>query len=214
MACLTADKNRHMILLNERSIGNLMTDTPVVDKRTAILDATRQLIVERGFHNTPMSQIASRAGVSAGTVYHYFENKDDLIHQLYKHTKARMGTALMSQDLMDLPFTEQIKTVWLRAYRFYVANPEATQYLEQYENSTYYKPVDVNDFDENMQALFIMMQTGMQKGELKRLPPPVLHEIWFNAAVRVARQQVNGHINLDEETLDLIAESICGAVLA
>ncbi|MEM6283548.1 MAG: TetR/AcrR family transcriptional regulator [Chloroflexota bacterium] len=191
-----------------------MTDTPIADKRTAIMDATRQLIVERGFHNTPMSQIASQAGVSAGTVYHYFENKDDLIRQLYWHTKARMGAALMSQDLMDLPFTEQIKTVWLRAYRFYVANPEATQYLEQYENSTYYKPVDVSDFDENMQALFIMMQTGMQQGELKRLPAPVLHEIWFNAAARIARQQVNGTINLDEETLDQIAESVCGAVLA
>ena len=49
------------------------------DKRKDILDATLQLISDQGFHGTPMSQIAAEAGVGAGAIYRYFENKHLLL---------------------------------------------------------------------------------------------------------------------------------------
>ena len=64
------------------------THTTDMDKRTAILQATFDLVAERGFHQTPMSLVAKRSGVSAGIIYHYFDNKEDLIRQLYWHIKA------------------------------------------------------------------------------------------------------------------------------
>jgi AcrR family transcriptional regulator len=47
-------------------------------RRREILDAAHQVFAERGFHDTRMSDIAHVAGVSQGTLYHYFASKDDL----------------------------------------------------------------------------------------------------------------------------------------
>jgi AcrR family transcriptional regulator len=53
-----------------------------LDKKTLILETTLDLISENGFHGTPISMIAEKAGIGAGTIYRYFENKEDLINEL------------------------------------------------------------------------------------------------------------------------------------
>ena len=58
------------------------------DKREAILEAMLDLIVERGFHDAPMSVLAKRSGASAGVIYHYFPSKDELIRAVYERVKA------------------------------------------------------------------------------------------------------------------------------
>ncbi|MCK5033837.1 MAG: helix-turn-helix transcriptional regulator, partial [Calditrichia bacterium] len=52
------------------------------EKREAILKATLNLLVERGFHDTPTSLIAKEAGVATGTLFHHFKNKEELINAL------------------------------------------------------------------------------------------------------------------------------------
>ncbi|HWP18335.1 MAG TPA: TetR/AcrR family transcriptional regulator [Burkholderiaceae bacterium] len=44
-----------------------------------LLDAALQLFVEKGFAATKMDDVASRAGVSKGTVYLYFPSKEELL---------------------------------------------------------------------------------------------------------------------------------------
>ena len=53
----------------------------IPDKRTDILQSALELIAERGFHGAPISEIAQKANVAAGTIYRYFENKDLLIKE-------------------------------------------------------------------------------------------------------------------------------------
>lgn len=43
-----------------------------------IIAAALELFVERGFASTRLDDVAARAGVSKGTLYLYFENKEDL----------------------------------------------------------------------------------------------------------------------------------------
>lgn len=47
-------------------------------KRTAILDAAKQMFLEHGYVGTSMDQIASGAGVSKLTVYSHFGDKESL----------------------------------------------------------------------------------------------------------------------------------------
>ena len=67
----------------------------IEDKRTAILEATLKLISENGFHGTAMSKVAKEAGVSAGIIYHYFDSKDELIDELYRHIKRQFGRVIV-----------------------------------------------------------------------------------------------------------------------
>lgn len=53
----------------------------VVDSQTGrrrVLDAAADLFVAQGFAGTTLRQIASAAGIKAGSIYHHFDSKDDL----------------------------------------------------------------------------------------------------------------------------------------
>src|SRR5205809_5666355 len=52
-------------------------------KREAILRAAIDVFAERGFFNAQVADVARAAGVAAGTVYLYFESKDDLLVSIF-----------------------------------------------------------------------------------------------------------------------------------
>jgi len=53
-------------------------------RRRQILDAARQVFSQKGFHATNVSDVAATASVSQGTIYHYFDSKDDLFMAVFE----------------------------------------------------------------------------------------------------------------------------------
>ncbi|WP_068155358.1 TetR/AcrR family transcriptional regulator [Rhodococcus phenolicus] len=53
-------------------------------RRSTILDAATMLFAERGFDATPVTAIAKAAGVSSGTVFHYFGDKRGLFRAIFE----------------------------------------------------------------------------------------------------------------------------------
>lgn len=53
------------------------------DKRDAILRAAIRVFAERGFFAAQVADVARVAGVAAGTVYLYFQGKDDLLVSIF-----------------------------------------------------------------------------------------------------------------------------------
>ena len=53
-----------------------------MEKHQLIIDATCDLIAENGLQATPISSVAKEAGCGAGTIYRYFETKEELIPDL------------------------------------------------------------------------------------------------------------------------------------
>ena len=49
-----------------------------------LLDAAEALVAEKGFADTPVAEIARRAGSSVGAFYTRFPDKDALLHALYE----------------------------------------------------------------------------------------------------------------------------------
>lgn len=53
------------------------------EKYNAIIDAAVRVIAEYGYHQSQVSKIAREAKVADGTIYLYFENKDDVLISLF-----------------------------------------------------------------------------------------------------------------------------------
>ena len=53
------------------------------NKKAAITKAIIGLINEIGFANISMSKIAKATGLSAATLYVYYENKEDMLRKVY-----------------------------------------------------------------------------------------------------------------------------------
>jgi len=59
---------------------------------TAILDATAQVLISEGYDRATTNKIAAKAGVSIGSLYQYFANKEELVGAL----NTRLGTQEMN----------------------------------------------------------------------------------------------------------------------
>jgi AcrR family transcriptional regulator len=60
--------------------------------REAVLSAAEQVFCSQGIRNTRMQDIARRAGVSVGTVYNHFAQKEDIITELMaEHERELFG---------------------------------------------------------------------------------------------------------------------------
>src|SRR5215469_8818841 len=92
---------------------------PKRDTRAAILDAMLSLVVERGFHNAPMSLLAKRSGASPGVIYHYFPSKDHLIRAVYKRVASIKRDEFLRGYSDDMRARDALMLIWLNAYRFY-----------------------------------------------------------------------------------------------
>lgn len=53
------------------------------EKYNLILDAAIKVFAKNGFHQSTVAQIAREAGVADGTIYLYFENKEDILYQFF-----------------------------------------------------------------------------------------------------------------------------------
>lgn len=53
------------------------------EKYQAIIDAAVRVIAKQGYHSAQVSRIAKEAKVADGTIYLYFENKDDILISLF-----------------------------------------------------------------------------------------------------------------------------------
>jgi AcrR family transcriptional regulator len=52
-----------------------------------ILDAALAVFAERGYRNTRLEHVGEAAGVTKGTIYHYFTNKEDLLLRAIEHRR-------------------------------------------------------------------------------------------------------------------------------
>jgi AcrR family transcriptional regulator len=62
----------------------------------SILDAARDLLAERGMSGLSMRALAERVGITAAAIYHYFENKDQLIERVVDKGFQKFGAYLQS----------------------------------------------------------------------------------------------------------------------
>lgn len=191
-------------------VGNLRhTET---SKEIAILQATLDLIADKGLHAAPISQIARRSAVSAGIIYHYFEDKEDLIAALYRKVKTEYAEALIAHAPHLQPFPDCLHQLWLNAYHYHINHPKATLFLEQYENSPYYSTLPESDYTESYKLLFGMVARLIEEGWVRDLPFPVLQELTLGVAVGIAKRTLAGALVLDAAELEAVAAACCRAV--
>jgi len=76
-----------------------------------LLDAALMVFAEKGYRNTKLDEIASAAGVTKGTIYHYFSTKEDLLLRAIEHYHERaFGRLSEMQRAAGTSAAERIRT--------------------------------------------------------------------------------------------------------
>jgi AcrR family transcriptional regulator len=105
------------------------------DKRNAILAAATRVFAQRGLTAAPTSEISKQAGVAEGTLFTYFNTKDDLINALYRDIKLELADAMMSGFPRKKSVRTRLRHVWDSYVNWGLANPEQRNVLAQLQVS-------------------------------------------------------------------------------
>jgi len=188
------------------------------EKCQAIMQATLTLVANQGFHGTPISQIASSAGVGVGSIYRYFKDKDELIHAVHAQFEAKMHLALAAQLNLDLPDRELFIVLICRLINHLLLNPLEFKFIEQYYNSPFGIEkmrekflVDDSPASDSSRP-FLKIIFGGKGVTVKDLPKPIIHSLAFGPVIFVIRDHLAGLIELNDCLIQNLAEGCWDAI--
>jgi len=171
-----------------------------MDKKQKIILTMLELVVEQGVHATPMSQVAKEANVAVGTIYHYFDNKNQIIEEIYSMICKDFGVVLMA-NLPEDNYKKQCETMWLNLYNYFVGNPLAFKFIEfvgvppiisteiRLKNIAYFS--NIRDF----------ILSGILKKELRNVDLRLIMQMAFGSVVSVARLKFKEELPMNDSQI-------------
>jgi TetR/AcrR family transcriptional regulator, fatty acid metabolism regulator protein len=82
------------------------------EREALILQAAEEVLMEKGYHDTSIDEIAARVGIAKGTVYLHFPGKEDLVvaiferdmQQLLQYIDSTMDSTLTARGKIEAIF--------------------------------------------------------------------------------------------------------------
>lgn len=184
----------------------------LLNKKEAIFKSTLKLINEYGFHGTPMSQIASHANVATGTIYHYFNSKDELIIELFKYCREKTNLHIFSFN-EDLPYKEKFFFIWNRLVDYYIAHKETFWFIEQFYSSPYYELIKQKKTTyygvDKMQQFF---EEGIKSDVLRNVSFYTLISIYIGSATSHVKMVTYGFCKMQTKGREELIEIVWNGV--
>lgn len=183
----------------------MIVQSDISDKREAILKSTLELIKDNGFHGTPISLIAKKAGVASGTIYHYFPSKDAIIIELHRQIKKQMVAAMFNETSSEKEYKQQFFEGWINLCKYFINNPSSLIFTEQFNCSPYVKTISKKDAKASVNKFNEFFQTGMDKGYLKKMEYMLIASAVFGCITATAKYHVSGHFGFKDTDLCKVA---------
>ena len=96
------------------------------ERRDAIAQAAAEIFVHKGFGQTTVQDIATRAGIGKGTIYEYFPSKEAIIHHLFAYMNRMMAVQMgLDQPPRGTP-PQQLQSL-LDAFERMLVSPDNAQ---------------------------------------------------------------------------------------
>jgi len=99
----------------------------------AILMATTRVLVKHGFDGLTTNAVAAAAGVSIGSLYQYFPNKEALVGALIEHHVEAINGAILAEltRVATLPVAQAARAVIELTIRAHAIDPELHRVLTE-----------------------------------------------------------------------------------
>jgi len=143
------------------------------ERREQILSAALRVFARRGYAATKISDIAAKAGLSHGLLYHYFDSKEAMFYMLLSRAMETSAQSLLMVEAMPISPVEKVR----QTARYILEG------MESFEESAYYFLIvmhaSVMEGPDNkreeiqvdalvaLQAMVRILQAGQGAGEVR-----------------------------------------------
>ena len=189
-----------------------------MERKEAIAKAAIQLFAERGFHATATSEVAKRAGVAEGTIFHHFKTKEGILMFIFEGMMAlyieeaetlvqEAGSGLEAIEkwiLFHFRFSEE------RAEELMVVIRDFPFTLMQKDSP--FREVVITHFFRLMNLMRRCIERGQIDGSVRKLPPEETAFILLGMLNGLSRLTLLGPIKmpaLSSRVIDFCRHGLC-----
>jgi len=197
--------NKRIFDDNERSF---ITARIEMGKRNDILEAAEQLLAERGFYGLSMKVLAQKAGIAAGTIYRYFDNKDTLLVELHQHISTEAAQTIFHGWTEQQTAEEKYALLWRNAFNAVLKNPQRLAVMEMLSCTPTIKNNHATNFEDTaFLPLINFYQQGIDEQRFYDWSIPALVSLSFDSAINLAKKVLREKLQIDEPILQQVRDA-------
>jgi AcrR family transcriptional regulator len=176
-----------------------------LDKRRVILEAATKVFAMSGFHDVLIDRVAHEAGVGKGTIYRYFQTKEELYFGTLFHGIDELADTLKRTLPTEATPTRRLERIAREILEFFWNRPDLLTLLYTDEHRFAAREEEFRKRREVVQKLVQQaILDGIQCGDFRGIDARVGAEL-FRGMVRAA-----GCFRRESDTIDDLVAEILG----
>ncbi len=160
------------------------------EKYHRIIRAATKIFARKGFYQTKISEIAREADVADGTIYIYFENKDDILISLFEEQMQGVLDNMMARLSEYEDPTEKLAYFALTHLRLVEQNKDMAEIIqvELRQSSKFMKEYKNEKFARYLDLIEDIIREGQETGCFRKdVIPGIAKRAFFGALDEMSR---------------------------
>ena len=165
------------------------------DKPQQIIDAAVRVFARKGYYHSRVSDIAREAGIAAGTIYLYFETKDDILVTLFRSKMAEFVAGLRKAIADEQDPVAQVRRLIRMHFEMLEGNPALAEVvqIELRQGQKFFRGASAHEVSTYFALLGGVLEEGVARGFFRAdLPVKVATKALFGAMDQMATSWVLG----------------------
>lgn len=152
---------------------------PDPQKERSIRRKAIEMVARQGLDGFSMQRLARAARMSPSTLYVYFQDRDDLLFQLFKSEMTLLTAQLVEGFDPEMSLAEGLKVQWRNRIRYSLQYPQESDFLEHIRYSPYHARFTARMSLEHFVPMRRFVMAAIERGELMRMPIEVYWSFAF-----------------------------------
>lgn len=157
----------------QRSRKRVKKTAQYPDRRSEILAVSAQLFAEFGFETTSVRQIADAVNILAGSLYHHFETKEAILHEIIRAPGVEIAADIERVSKLQVDAEHRLIASVILRFHHYMRHWEIhaimqndTKFFRRQEDFFYVQELKSRNFQIQEEILQEGMQTGLFRPEM------------------------------------------------
>jgi len=164
------------------------------DSQVKVKNAALQLFAAQGYFNTSVPDIVKASGVSTGSIYHHFGDKEGVAKALFDSVVERMEIAIEQIQKAHETAEEQCKQIIILLFDITEKEPELMRYMLHAKHKEFLPDIAPICSSSPFRKMRSIVSMGMVNNEVLKLDETVAAASVFGGAIRLIQMRLDGVI--------------------
>lgn len=160
--------------------------------RERVLETAIHLFTQQGYFNTSVPDIVRESGVSTGSIYHHFGDKEGIAKALFDMLVERMESVLNDIERQYDTAQARCRAVIELLFRITEEEPEVMTYMLFVKHKEFMPGMAPICSSRPFRQMREMVVTGMKTGEVRPMDAMVAAASVFGGALRMISLRLDG----------------------